>query len=485
MCDAVFATAYEARGIAACLDTRWHERIVRLGMITELTVTNFKSWQQIEHMRLAPITGLFGTNSSGKTSILQLLLLLRQTVESADRAAVLEFGGERSLAQLGSFRDVVFNHDLHSSLAFRLCWHLPEALRIADPIQASRTLFSGQELCFESTIRTGGGEKPFVDELSFELAGNRFVMRRKNGAGTKYELLAEAEGFSFTRARGRAWDLPAPTKCYGFPDQTFAYFQNASFLGDLQLAFEQLFARLFYLGPLRDFPQRHYVWSGSEPVEMGRRGERAIDAVLASRERGRYISPGHKRRHKTLEERLAQWLQELGLIESFSVRPVAKGSNLYEVRVKKSTDSSEVLITDVGFGVSQVLPVLVLCYYVPEGSTILLEQPELHLHPSVQSGLADVFIDVIRNRKLQIIVESHSEHLMRRLQRRIAEEALTPDDVALYFCDIHQGRSELSELRLDSLGNIVNWPKDFFGDAFGEMASITDAAMRRKEAEPV
>ena len=68
-----------------------------------------------------------------------------------------------------------------------------------------------------------------------------------------------------------------------------------------------------------------------------------------------------------------------------------------------------------GIGVSQVLPVLVLCYYVPEGSTIILEQPELHLHPSVQAGLADVFIDVIKHRNVQILLESHSEHLLRRL----------------------------------------------------------------------
>ena len=73
-------------------------------MITELSFSNFKSWKQIEKMRLAPITGLFGTNSSGKTSILQLLLMIKQTVESTDRLQVLDFGNEKSPANLGSFR---------------------------------------------------------------------------------------------------------------------------------------------------------------------------------------------------------------------------------------------------------------------------------------------------------------------------------------------------------------------------------------------
>jgi predicted ATPase len=153
------------------------------------------------------------------------------------------------------------------------------------------------------------------------------------------------------------------------------------------------------------------------------------------------------------------------------------------VRVQKAPDSAEVLITDVGFGVSQILPVLVLCYYVPEHSTVLLEHPEIHLHPSAQSGLADVFIDVIRNRNLQIIVESHSEHLLRRFQRRIAEEKLASNEAAFYFCEMGGGGSSLTPLELDLIGQISNWPKDFFGDEFGEMAEITKARLKRKQSQ--
>ena len=113
--------------------------------------------------------------------------------------------------------------------------------------------------------------------------------------------------------------------------------------------------------------------------------------------------PGPRRKRQTLEERIAHWLKELGLIHDFSVEAIAENSSIYQVRVQKSPSSAKVLITDVGFGVSQILPVLVLCYYVPEGSIVLLEQPEIHLHPSVQSGLADVFIDAVKNRNIQII----------------------------------------------------------------------------------
>jgi predicted ATPase len=215
---------------------------------------------------------------------------------------------------------------------------------------------------------------------------------------------------------------------------------------------------------------------------MGRRGERVVDALLAARERGTTISRGRGKRSQTLEERVAQWLKDLGLIESFEVRPITPGGQLFQVWVRRHSGAAEVLITDVGFGVSQILPVIALCYYAPPGSTLLLEQPEIHLHPSVQAGLADVFIDAVRFRKVQIILESHSEHLLRRLQRRVAERALEADDAALFFCQMKYGESRLVPLDLDEFGTIRNWPEDFFGDQFGEIAATSEAALKRKVA---
>ena len=267
-------------------------------------------------------------------------------------------------------------------------------------------------------------------------------------------------------------------KCYGFPDQVKAYYQNAGFLSDFELAFERLFSRTYYLGPLREYPRRQYMWAGGQPADMGQTGERVIDAILASRERGHTFS-GLKRKRLTLEGVVAHWLKELGLISSFSVEGI-RGSNIYRVVVKRNESASQVSITDVGFGVSQVLPALALCYYVPEGSTVILEQPEIHLHPAVQSGLADVFINAIKTRNIQIIVESHSEHLLRRLQRRIAEEEFAQNDAALYFCAMENGRSSLRPLDIDMFGRIANWPPDFFGDEFGEIAATERAVLGRR-----
>jgi predicted ATPase len=453
-------------------------------MITKLRIGNFKSWHHTGALRFAPLTCFFGSNSSGKTSILQLLLMLKQTVESPDRKQVLNLGDDRSLVSLGTFRDVVFGHGPGRKLFWNLEWQLAKDLQIADPERQGSILFSGREMRFDALLTEQGDEGLLaVDHFLYMLGDSIFLMTRKSNKSDKYDLdVVGPDTFKLRRTRGRKWDLPAPIKCYGFPDQVKAYYQNAGFLSDLELAFEQLFSGVFYLGPLREYPKRQYPWAGAQPADVGYRGEKAVEAILASRQRGEKISRGRGHKKLTVEQYVAQWLQDLGLIHDFTVSAVTKGSNLYQVKVRRTPGAAEVLITDVGFGVSQLLPVLVLCYYAPEGSTLILEQPEIHLHPSVQAGLADVFIDAIRTRNIQIVLESHSEYLVKRLQRRIAEEegGITNDDVALYFCSMAEKESTIEPLDIDQDGNIRNWPADFFGDEMGDIAARTRAAMNRK-----
>ena len=153
----------------------------------------------------------------------------------------------------------------------------------------------------------------------------------------------------------------------------------------------------------------------------------------------------------------------------------------YEVRIQKTSSSPPVTLVDMGYGLGQFLPVLVLCYYAPEGSTLILEQPGIHLHPKVQSQLADLLIEVVIKRNLQILVESHSEHLLNRLQRRVAEERITADQTALYFCQNDDGVSNIDRLKMDEFGNITNWPENFFGDEMGDLFAMTKAQRERQK----
>jgi predicted ATPase len=115
-----------------------------------------------------------------------------------------------------------------------------------------------------------------------------------------------------------------------------------------------------------------------------------------------------------------------------------------------------------------------------------MEQPEIHLHPQVQSDLADVFISAVQSyqdnkeRNVQLIVESHSEHFLTRLQRRIAEDIIKPSEVAVYFCRNTEAGAVLESLDLNLFGEIENWPENFFGDQMGDLSARALAAQRRK-----
>ena len=451
-------------------------------MLTRLRLENFKSWQDTENIALKPVTGFFGANSSGKSGLIHALLLLKQTADSADRAIVFHFGGTAARVDLGDFINVVHGHETDRALGLSLTWRTERPIEVTD---TDRNLSVAQSnvVGFQVASRwegTGARERLVVDRMSYRVGEAAFGMRR--GSGSKFRPYTENTDFKFNRRRGRSWDVTSLVKCYGFPDTVRANYQNAGFLTDLEFALEKRLEDVYYLGPLRAYPERVYAWSGAQPTDMGQAGESVVDALLAARQQGLKISPGPRKHRLTLEQYVAQWLQDLGLIHDFRIEPVAEGSRLFEVRVRKSPKAAEVLITDVGFGVSQILPVLVLCFYVPEGSTVILEQPEIHLHPSVQAGLADVFIDAWEKRRVQVIVESHSEHLLRRLQRRIAEEKFSQNDVGLYFCKEEDGVSRLDSLEIDLFGNISNWPQDFFGDQFGEIAAMSKAALMRRQA---
>ena len=472
MSGSILFAAYRTINLTRCL------------MLTRLRVQRFKSWKDTGEIRLAPLTALFGTNSSGKTSLLQLLLMLKQTVESTDRSKILDLGDERSLVELGTFQDVVHRHEVGAEFGWDLSWTLPEELSVQDPASPKSTLFSDNRMQFSATLawwaRASGLGRAAVKQMSYRFDGADFGMRSSNLSRQEYDLFETRGDFKFVRTPGRRWKLPPPAKFYGFPDQVRAYYQNAGFLSDFELQFEQLFSRLFYLGPLRDYPKRQYTWGGSRPSDMGRRGENVVDALLASAAADEVIRYGRGRKNMSLQERVATWLKELGLIDSFEVRPISEGGKLFQVWITRQPGAAEALITDVGFGVSQILPVIALCYYVPMGSMVVLEQPEIHLHPAVQAGLADVFIDAVKARQIQLVVESHSEHLLRRLQRRIAEEGLQADQAALYFTHTHGGESELTPLQLDMFGTIENWPAGFFGDEMGEIAATQKAIIARK-----
>lgn len=455
-------------------------------MLKRLRIQNFKGWKDTGTIRMAPISLFFGANSSGKSSIGQFLMMLKQTVESPDRKAVFYPGGRNSAVQLGSYQEMVFHRDPENKITFDYRWALPEILKFKDPL--SSQMFSGDDLEFSAEVDLSDATKHLlqVSQFKYRLLNNddqtlAIELTRKSD---KREYTASAEQYSLVRKKGRAWALRDVVRFYGFPDEVVAYYQNADFVQDLNLAQEKLFRSIFYLGPLRTKAERLYTWGGITPESVGFAGENTVAAILAARDRK--ISLGYRRPAKPLEEIIALKLKEMGLIEEFRVNPISEQRQEYEVKVRTKGSRDWVDLPDVGFGISQVLPVLVQCFYAPARSIILMEQPEIHLHPNAQSALADVMIDVINSREngskrdIQLVIETHSEHFLRRLQRRIAEDADLQEKVSAYFANITKTPATLEPLQIDIFGNIQNWPENFFGDEMGDITEQAKAAMKKR-----
>ncbi len=457
-------------------------------MFTELRLQNFKSWVDTGAIRLAPLTVIFGGNSAGKSSLGHLLLALKQTALSTDRKRALNLGDASTLVDLGTFADSLYDHDLSRKLEFDLAWHLPKPLEIRNAIQTGQR-FSGENLSLHATLSADPRtSQPRTELLSYTLSKDAEpqLTVTVSSKGTKYSL--EASPMSLVRSQGRAWPIEEPEKFYRLSEPSLARFQNAGFLTEFALETERVLRSLAYLGPLREAPRRMYQWSGDTPDDVGQMGQFAIPALLAADGEKRRLNVAAKQRTFGFSEFIAKQLQRLGVIHSFSVNPVSEGRKDYEVIVQTGVTGASVRLTDVGVGVSQVLPAIVQAFYCAPNATVWMEQPEIHLHPQVQAELADVFIDAIHAREngtprnVQLVVESHSEHFLNRLQRRIAEEVVGPDEIAIYFAKGTADGTQLEPLQLNLYGDIENWPENFFGDDMADLTARTVAAARRRSA---
>lgn len=457
-------------------------------MLTELRLQNFKAWRDTGPMRLAPLTVIFGTNSSGKSSLGHLLLALKQTVLLTDRKRSLHLGDENSLIDLGTFEDCLYDHDLSRLMSFALSWRSREALELRDILDPGQ-VFRGDELTLAAEIAASKAKQPETRQFSYTLhQDDDEVLKARHGRHDGKAFL-KCEPLRLVHAQGRNWGVESPEKFYRFSDKTLSRYQNAHFLTDFVLEAEYLLENFYYLGPLRSPPKRVYPWSGDTPPDVGGEGELTIPAILAAAQQGRQLNRGPKQKYQPFDAFIAGWLKSLGIIHEFKVEPIAEGRKEYEVLIQTHIGAPEVKLTDVGFGVSQILPALVQAFYAPPNSVLWMEQPEIHLHPRVQANLADAFISAIQaredgeNRNTQLIIESHSEHFLNRLQRRIAEGELTPDEVAIYFVTRKRHGAHLEPLSVNEYGDIENWPDDFFGEDMEDITQRALAAARKRRAQ--
>lgn len=441
----------------------------------ELRAYNFRGFLDTGTLKLGELNFFVGPNSAGKSSVLQIPLLLKQTFDDTNPENRLITDGR--LVELGSFLDVVFKHDPKSSLsieanlgesAFEL---LPYASLRRREARTQENLPVRFKLEFAATQRTG---RIFIKSFSFYSSrGRELLSGAFSSLGqikqwqTGVELPKRSVHLRFFHfipsiyLTGAAVPQRIPPPAMSFLEALFS----------LRSIWDIALGSLIHLQPIRTPIKPVYRVTGESPISVGPTGENLL-GVLYRDERRR------KSTRKNLLTYLNYWLdRKFGLVKQVELEALTKGKTLYALSGIDCKTGTRVNLAAVGFGVSQIAPIIVQGFLSPANSCLLIEQPEIHLHPAAQAELGDLFIDFSDKGK-QLFVETHSQYIIFRVLRRIAEGKLDASRVRIFFLSRSESGSKVKELEIQQGGRMPNWPPGFFEEGYEETAAIAEALVK-------
>ncbi len=464
--------------------------------LDKLELTNFKCFSR-QTLRFSKLTVLLGANSSGKSSLLQGILAAIQTDEFP-----LRLSPNGPLVELGDLRGLVHGHKTSAEVGI--------GLAVSDPVLGAKscsgmfklskkngmpelTLAEISDGSFSAEISREGGYRAdwtfdeqkdlnlramepsisvdvqrlsamvgslFAEMMSSALKSNPSAIPRHDSDGPSFaEMLAASPpssgSFSFT-APG---DLYAQIAKAG-------YYRLLSHVSSLFAVTSMLKLQMNYIGSFRREPQRSYYRVSKRDLRSSRDGLNAIEQIADWQEKG-----------ASELGQLAGALSDLGLLSR--VETTLLGSGLFEVMVRPKSNGVAASLPDVGFGISQLLPILVADLQLPQGGTLAVCQPEIHLHPSVQADLAEYFVRNIHSRKTRYIVETHSEYFLNRLRAMIAKGSLNPEDLSVVYLTNDGAKTTAHEIHLLPNGRIEGAPEDFFKTYMIDVMDIALSASKQ------
>lgn len=447
-------------------------------MLTSLRLVNFKAFKDTSFINLAPLTILTGPNSSGKSAILRSLMALRQTVEDPD--STTSFVPTGRFVDIGPYYDFVYDQDKKSVVQFQTRFTLMPSefpsslLQIPD---ADKKVVLSVDLSLGYVQRS---DTIYLRSSQVTLSQifdiNRVVMSGPYPIGRRYKTTVTWQSNTISlppSPTAKFSVIPAPLlRDFRSPDQQ----QERNQLVATELArvageiIRSQLTRIQYIGPFRVKPERMYLYTGQAPSDVGTSGENGPATLWA-----------RSRQSSRFERNVSGWLKKMGLAREVSIESLYASYfvvDLVDPNVIDSKKKLQVNLPDVGFGTSQILPILVQGLIAEPGSTLLLEQPEIHLHPRVQAEMADFLIEQSR-RGVGIIVETHSEHIIGRLQRLVAQERLQPNEFEIYNVTPHRNGSLVQKVVIDEYGRFVKPPAGFMDQGFSESFGLMEALSKR------
>jgi hypothetical protein len=445
-------------------------------LIRHLIVGGLKSYGRAAiTVPLAPLTLVFGPNSAGKSSLLSTLTLLRQSIVS-EKPFQLRTRGD--LVDVGTFRQAVHQHDPDGRITLGLGFTAPNpgqpSLVSADTVRELSFAYSWDN----ATQRPGGTGFTVVldgNRTSFDVdATGRYEGQDHDSDWQEFlRALVVSQAARVSKAaraplapiqaqpviRRRDDDDPLGALAHGDPLAAIRLGLSVQLHAELS----DVLSRISYIGPIRARPDRASSLSTTAYHYVGPEGEHTTE-VLAD--------------HPDLVERTNEWFGKLGLGYQVKILMPDIGDvaitagdfavlGLVDVR-----DETPTLVSAraVGYGISQLTPIVAQAL-LSERGMLLIEQPEVHIHPRLQAQVGDLLIHSVRERGNQVLVETHSEHLVLRLLRRVREGVLAPADLAVLYVDmLADGSAHVRRLDVDSAGDLIEgWPGGFFDERLEEV----------------
>ena len=484
--------------------------------ITRISVSGYKSLAEECSIEIAPLTILSGANSSGKSSIMQPLLLMKQTLESTYDAGSLKLNGAN--VRLTS-TDQIFTKNidkpLHLTNSFSVSVGFDEGIIVKNTfrkenkvkgIKVFSSMYKYKD--FAMTLEIGMNHENILNEFSenlqelYKILNNRDHIeilennlkndyKRQHGHDLSEDKLIEVINLFSDELNQITENLykfmVESYRCFLYASAGFLHSEplrmSSSSSDDIRITrlfrffgydglcnvVDERIRQLIHVPGLRGNPERTYPVSS-----VGYEFTGTFENYVAN-----IIHDWKVNKDKRLKQ-LSEALQSLGLTWRVDTKQI--DDTQIEVRVgrvtnkgnSKSTDM--VSIADVGFGLSQTLPVVVALLVAEPEQLVYLEQPEIHLHPRAQANLAQLLVDAA-NRGVRVVVETHSELLIRRVQSLIAEDKIDAEKVKLHwFSQDDNGFTKVTTAELDETGAFGDWPEDFSEISLQEESRYLDAA---------
>lgn len=393
--------------------------------LNNITFSSYKKFSGKECLSIRPVTILVGKNSSGKSSVLKLFPMLENS-----------FSGELKKTPL-----MFDNNGVSLGVSFRNISHNGNSLGLSFGASFSDTLTIKVELISLKSER--------------DIYINQYSILYK---GSEYTLILQKDLKTYV--------CDQTGKSYSYED--FSGFINLILLKDIGYDLSLVpHLKVDYIGPIRTQPSRIYYSKGWEMMDkVGYSGEVAYDILCGS---------------ETLQKAVSEWFEENFNGCKLIVDPIDKGA--YQIcMIKKGNEGYPVNIIDEGQGMSQVLPIIVRCNMKEEGSIVLVEQPELHLHPAAHASLAKLFTKTAKGNNQKYIVETHSENIILGIREAIVDKNIpfTPDDAIIYFIDEDEEGAYLREIVIDEEGNLSEWPTGVFNESYELLKNIQNKAQNKQ-----